>query len=132
MLFFQVVAPMSCLAIGSTVRHSVLYLQIRDLNSGTFGFVQLAKDKQTGELIACKFIERGEKVGMGLNDGFQLRFAGPRAPMRRHRRTIGCARCMQIPSYCCCCSLQHKSRTHAKSVHCVPFCRSPSTWSVRS
>jgi serine/threonine-protein kinase SRK2 len=37
-------------------------LQIRDLNSGTFGFVQLARDKQTGELIACKFIERGDKV----------------------------------------------------------------------
>jgi len=37
-------------------------MQIRDLNSGTFGFVQLARDKQTGELIACKFIERGEKV----------------------------------------------------------------------
>lgn len=36
--------------------------QIRDLNSGTFGFVQLARDKQTGEYIACKFIERGEKV----------------------------------------------------------------------
>lgn len=37
-------------------------MQIRDLNSGTFGFVQLAKDKQTGELVACKFIERGDKV----------------------------------------------------------------------
>lgn len=37
-------------------------MQIRDLNSGTFGFVQLAKDKHTGELIACKFIERGDKV----------------------------------------------------------------------
>lgn len=38
------------------------YEKIRDLNSGTFGFVQLARDKQTGELIACKFIERGDKV----------------------------------------------------------------------
>jgi hypothetical protein len=37
-------------------------MQVRDLNSGTFGFVQLARDKQTGELIACKFIERGDKV----------------------------------------------------------------------
>jgi serine/threonine protein kinase len=37
-------------------------VQIKDLNSGTFGFVQLARDKSTGELIAVKFIERGEKV----------------------------------------------------------------------
>ncbi len=36
--------------------------QIKDLNSGTFGFVQLCKDKTTGELTAIKFIERGEKV----------------------------------------------------------------------
>jgi len=43
----------------------VMYMQIRDLNSGTFGFVQLARDKQTGELIACKFIERGDKVRFG-------------------------------------------------------------------
>lgn len=38
------------------------YEKIRDLNSGTFGFVQLARDKSTGELIAIKFIERGDKV----------------------------------------------------------------------
>lgn len=36
--------------------------QIKDLNSGTFGFVVLARDKQTGEIWAIKFIERGEKV----------------------------------------------------------------------
>ena len=40
--------------------------QIRDLNSGTFGFVQLCRDKQTGELLAIKFIERGDKVGVFL------------------------------------------------------------------
>ncbi len=33
-------------------------VQIKDLNSGTFGFVQLARDKQTGETWAVKFIER--------------------------------------------------------------------------
>jgi hypothetical protein len=37
-------------------------LQVKDLNSGTFGFVQLARDRSTGELVAIKFIERGEKV----------------------------------------------------------------------
>lgn len=46
----------------SSPQHPVFVLQIKDLNSGTFGFVQLARDKQTGELIACKFIERGDKV----------------------------------------------------------------------
>jgi serine/threonine-protein kinase SRK2 len=38
-------------------------MQVKDLNSGTFGFVQLCKDKSTGELVAIKFIERGDKVG---------------------------------------------------------------------
>ncbi len=51
----------SC-AVGRPANTAVLSSQIRDLNSGTFGFVQLARDKQTGELIACKFIERGDKV----------------------------------------------------------------------
>ena len=37
-------------------------VQIKDLNSGTFGFVQLARDKLTGETWAVKFIERGDKV----------------------------------------------------------------------
>lgn len=36
--------------------------QIKDLNSGTFGFVQLALDKTTGRQVALKFIERGDKV----------------------------------------------------------------------
>ena len=38
-------------------------LQIKDLNSGTFGFVELALDKSTGQQVAIKFIERGDKVG---------------------------------------------------------------------
>ena len=37
-------------------------LQIRDLNAGTFGFVELALDKSTGQQVAIKFIERGDKV----------------------------------------------------------------------
>jgi hypothetical protein len=40
-------------------------MQIKDLNSGTFGFVQLARDKHTNETWAIKFIERGDKVSMG-------------------------------------------------------------------
>uniref|UniRef100_A0A7S3QM01 Protein kinase domain-containing protein n=1 Tax=Dunaliella tertiolecta TaxID=3047 RepID=A0A7S3QM01_DUNTE len=38
------------------------YEKVKDLNSGTFGFVQLCKDKTTNELVAIKFIERGDKV----------------------------------------------------------------------
>jgi serine/threonine protein kinase len=37
---------------------------VRDLNSGTFGFVELAMDKTTGQQVAIKFIERGDKVCM--------------------------------------------------------------------
>ena len=37
-------------------------VQIRDLNAGTFGFVELALDKSTGQQVAIKFIERGDKV----------------------------------------------------------------------
>lgn len=37
-------------------------VQIKDLNSGTFGFVELALDKLTGQQVAIKFIERGEKA----------------------------------------------------------------------
>jgi len=38
------------------------YEKVKDLNSGTFGFVQLCKDKTTGEMCAIKFIERGDKI----------------------------------------------------------------------
>lgn len=41
-----------------------LYHAVRDLNSGTFGFVELAMDKTTGQQVAIKFIERGDKVGV--------------------------------------------------------------------
>ena len=40
----------------------MLPFQIRDLNRGTFGFVQLALDTQTDTQVAIKFIERGEKA----------------------------------------------------------------------
>ena len=55
---------------GASVVGSTLFLlslllpllQIKDLNSGTFGFVQLALDCKTGRNVAIKFIERGDKV----------------------------------------------------------------------
>ena len=44
-----------------------MVLQVRDLNKGTFGFVQLAVDTQTGQRVAIKFIERGDKVMPGTS-----------------------------------------------------------------
>lgn len=36
--------------------------QLKSLNRGTFGFVQLAHDVQNDRLVAIKFLERGDKV----------------------------------------------------------------------
>lgn len=38
------------------------YELVRDIGSGNFGIARLMRDKQTGELVAVKYIERGEKV----------------------------------------------------------------------
>lgn len=37
--------------------------QIRDIGSGNFGVAKLCRARDTGELVAVKYIERGEKVG---------------------------------------------------------------------
>lgn len=37
-------------------------MQIKDIGSGNFGIARLMKDNATNELVAVKFIERGEKV----------------------------------------------------------------------
>lgn len=47
---------------GPRLSGAARYEKIRDLNSGSFGFVQLAKDKLTGKKVAIKFIDRGDKV----------------------------------------------------------------------
>ena len=38
------------------------YVKVADLSSGSFGFVQLARNAETNELVAIKFIERGDRV----------------------------------------------------------------------
>lgn len=38
------------------------YELIRDIGSGNFGVAKLCRAKDTGELVAVKFIERGEKI----------------------------------------------------------------------
>lgn len=39
------------------------YELVKDIGSGNFGIARLMRDKQTRELVAVKYIERGEKVG---------------------------------------------------------------------
>lgn len=61
-------------------------LQIRDIGSGNFGVAKLCRAKDTGELVAVKFIERGEKVGGALEEGLGavdrrgVRDGGPGGP----------------------------------------------------
>eukprot|EP00798_Chlamydomonas_sp_ICE-L_P010135 gene10135-8036_t len=43
------------------LKDSDRYLKLQDLSSGSFGFVQLARNKHTGECVAIKFIERGDR-----------------------------------------------------------------------
>lgn len=38
------------------------YELVRDIGSGNFGVARLMRDRQTGELVAVKYIERGDKV----------------------------------------------------------------------
>lgn len=38
------------------------YELVRDIGAGNFGVARLMRDRQTNELVAVKYIERGEKV----------------------------------------------------------------------
>ncbi|DBB15936.1 TPA: Serine/threonine-protein kinase srk2a [Trebouxia sp. C0006] len=42
------------------------YGVIKDIGSGNFGVAKLMRDKRTGELVAVKFIERGEKINKNV------------------------------------------------------------------
>lgn len=39
------------------------YEVVKDLGTGNFGVARLLKHKETKELVAMKYIERGRKVG---------------------------------------------------------------------
>ena len=43
----------------SPLEHHPRYEYVRKLGQGSQGFVQLARDRQTDELVAIKFIHRG-------------------------------------------------------------------------
>lgn len=40
------------------------YELVRDIGCGNFGVARLMRDKQNDELVAVKYIERGEKVSV--------------------------------------------------------------------
>jgi len=42
------------------------YELVRDIGSGNFGVARLMRDKQADELVAVKYIERGEKVSTSV------------------------------------------------------------------
>lgn len=47
---------------GAVRAEGRLGVQIKDIGSGNFGIARLMKDTVSSELVAVKFIERGEKV----------------------------------------------------------------------
>ena len=49
------------------------YEALKELGAGNFGVARLVRDKQTKELVAVKYIERGKKVRRSLA-GFGLSF----------------------------------------------------------
>lgn len=56
------------------------YELVKDIGSGNFGVARLMRDKQSNELVAVKYIERGEKVSVFsyfLNPIFFLVFPIP-------------------------------------------------------
>ncbi|XP_076957538.1 serine/threonine-protein kinase SRK2E-like isoform X2 [Bidens hawaiensis] len=44
------------------MHHSDRYELLKDIGSGNFGVARLMRDKQTNELVAVKYIERGDKI----------------------------------------------------------------------
>ena len=40
------------------------YEEVRDIGSGNFGVARLMRNRENGELVAVKMIERGHRVGL--------------------------------------------------------------------
>lgn len=50
------------------------YELVKDLGSGNFGVARLMRNKETKELVAMKYIERGHKVSFNILLGRSLLF----------------------------------------------------------
>lgn len=48
------------------------YELVKDIGSGNFGVARLMRDKLSNELVAVKYIERGEKVSLSYPSFFKL------------------------------------------------------------
>ena len=93
------------------VKRKYSVLQVADLNRGAFGFVQLAKDLETGEQVAIKFIERGDKVrATSPPAGPQL---SPLTLHDYHTRTCPKSADQQV-----CGEGDHESQAAASPTHC--------------
>ncbi|MCH95159.1 serine/threonine-protein kinase SRK2I-like [Trifolium medium] len=59
--------PPPSMATGATIDMPIMhdsdrYDFVRDIGSGNFGVARLMRDKHTKELVAVKYIERGDKI----------------------------------------------------------------------
>lgn len=78
--------------VGDPLAGHPKYERVRDLNSGAFGTVILARNRSTGRQVAVKLLPRGDRVGRvseekdgtrrrgGDGGGERARGAGPSAP----------------------------------------------------
>lgn len=72
----------SAITVGPAMDMPILhdsdrYDFVRDIGSGNFGVARLMRDKHTKELVAVKYIERGDKVSFViLSLNFYLWFYG--------------------------------------------------------
>lgn len=135
---YEMVRPHIAVHDPLFARHAdhVALSQIRDIGSGNFGVAKLMRDKQTGELVAVKFIERGEKVGslasllLQIEECRQLTLAclyftaQPGASFR----VLSClcidavllSRVFQRQGCCCLTKVQGAAQTRTTSVHRLP------------
>ncbi|XP_014520853.1 serine/threonine-protein kinase SRK2E [Vigna radiata var. radiata] len=59
--------PATGIGLDMPIMHdSDRYDFVRDIGSGNFGVARLMRDKQTQELVAVKYIERGEKIDQNV------------------------------------------------------------------
>ncbi|PNH05667.1 Serine/threonine-protein kinase SRK2D [Tetrabaena socialis] len=71
------------------------YAKVQPLSSGSFGFVHLCKSLATAELVAIKFLERGERV----NKYVETEVLNHR--MLRHPHVIEFKEVFLTPEYIC-------------------------------
>ena len=53
------------------------YERVKDLSTGAFGFVQLCRNKRSGQLVAIKSLERGSHTRLYTRDGCAARLQIP-------------------------------------------------------